>query len=54
MTRKAAKLGGGVTGGNFETARHRWLLNGQTPSCPLVRDTAEESDLQQWVKIYGR
>jgi hypothetical protein len=22
--------------------------------CPLVRDPAEESDLQQWVKIYGR
>jgi nucleotide-binding universal stress UspA family protein len=27
---------------------------GRRRVCPLVRETAEESDLQQWVKFYGR
>jgi hypothetical protein len=32
VTGKTAKLSSGMTGGNFETARHRQLLNAQTPN----------------------
>jgi hypothetical protein len=54
VTGKAAKLGGGVRGDNFEAARHRQLLNAQMPDRRPVRVSAKESDPQQTIKIYHR